>query len=898
MANVTGLARSLAAEKGGWWALGLSSPLVAGAVSIGIQYIFSKWFAEDPKDYQAGSVRAPKRFQIGPQQYILGKQRTGGVVAYSRGRDWLQALDSSRNRGAINRFPAASMGNASQIHDSIIALSEGAINGFGSNPVCYVKPTSDSLGVKVELREYGAGELSWFEPKVGQPYQGRIMIVPYFNGGSNNGPTRSLSGFFDTIPTPPGSMLDSLKVVHPWDSTRTLKGVSYLHVVTSNDHTGASIVNSTSSPVIDFTNVNQRSGFQRVINAPQRGQPGFDATPEIEFVVEGAKFTYPGVTQPTYTNNTAAIYWYVLTHILGVPEDRLIRQSFLDAIPVCDELITITEEGNTSNELATFKKYTTDMILDTDMSVDDIIRQLDWCMQGHLVNTNGKIAIAPGNNATTHRGNIERNDLETTGEAIITPIRQERYNRLFGGMILQDSENGYTETELPTVVDNTLLARDNGQYLDLNVGVIRGVNNFYHAVYLQQIFANRHFAREQYAFMLSPGTTGKFLDALPGDRVTYAIPDDDSELLGHNKNCYIRQVGYPDDDRVALTLTPYEGAGFYLNPEEGRTSFANPAMQHSLRSPDDLEAPKVTATPLPGGFRLEVERPTTNQEAFRGTEVEGVPLAWRDNTELEQFAYRRTETEAEPSINNGANAGAIATNRANNDFVPDGWGSSPLQPTETEPYVWRITRTRQAEDQIWTQWESPLSYQQEKFQFFDIYERTDLNTTREIVLTLRNIYIYLGLSDDVEVRVTPLSLEALASIYGQKLYWLGGEGGVVQSLAHEDTLEQKANKTFLPSFDGRQCTPVPEKPTASLPATWLVERLFANNPVHTTSYRPSYIIDRYVDPNVAQASPGPPRNPRFLTESTTDTELVLDWEPPNTGGAVGGYEIQIVEVEE
>ena len=102
--------------------------------------------------------------------------------------------------------------------------------------------------------------------------------------------------------------------------------------------------------------------------------------------------------------------------------------------------------------------------------------------------------------------------------------------------------------------------------------------------------------------------------------------------------------------------------------------------------------------------------------------------------------------------------------------------------------------------------------------------------------------------------------------YEQSCFWQGGAGGVVQTLG-EDTDAQKTNRTYLPTFDGRACVPMPPRPTQILTDVWLVTRTFSPDARTATSWRPQYSIASFEFAEVEQADPGPPRNVRLSIET-------------------------------
>ena len=181
--------------------------------------------------------------------------------------------------------------------------------------------------------------------------------------------------------------------------------------------------------------------------------------------------------------------------------------------------------------------------------------------------------------------------------------------------------------------------------------------------------------------------------------------------------------------------------------------------------------------------------------------------------ELEQFAYQRSTTDVAPTIDNGQTNQEIATNRQDDDFVPQGWQSGELQPVPAARFAWIITRSRQGAGATWTTWG------------------------------------------------TPTMIGETATQYTQNCYWVGGPGGVVQTLPTQ-TDAQKINADYLPSFDSRVCTATPGTPTATLQAAWLVQRIYSSNATLATDWQPVRVVREY------EAS--------LLTFAPGDTEISVE----------------------
>lgn len=116
---------------------------------------------------------------------------------------------------------------------------------------------------------------------------------------------------------------------------------------------------------------------------------------------------------------------------------------------------------------------------------------------------------------------------------------------------------------------------------------------------------------------------------------------------------------------------------------------------------------------------------------------------------------------------------------------------------------------------------------------------------------------------------------------------------------------QKTNPNFLPAGAVPSTSAIPE-PTQTNPVTWLIIRVHSTDASRATDWAahapakrmPSSVtINNYAiapedEDEVIDPDPGPVLNLAVVDADTTDQDLAIDWDFPDTGGSVGGFEIR------
>ena len=108
--------------------------------------------------------------------------------------------------------------------------------------------------------------------------------------------------------------------------------------------------------------------------------------PQIEFLVKGLKFTWPGQATPTWTENAAAVRWWWLRTRRGIPEGMIDEASVTAALAVCGKTVTVQIPAGSdyAGYNATSGRYTSNGVVYSDDAVERVEDELDYSVAGLL----------------------------------------------------------------------------------------------------------------------------------------------------------------------------------------------------------------------------------------------------------------------------------------------------------------------------------------------------------------------------------------------------------------------------------------------------------------------------------------------------------------------------------
>ena len=257
----------------------------------------------------------------------------------------------------------------------VYTLSEGPCQALHK---VYIE--GEDLNITEEGTTY-SGATS-FLPGSSSDYRGKVEFW-FYSGDSRTGAPASLAAVDSSY----------------WNSTHTGGNLCFVHA--------------------KYTQPNYGQGTQEV-DYDTRFWTG---VPQINFVLDGIKITWPGQTTPVWTRNAAAIrYWYE-TERLDRPSSAIDEASVRAAVTTCGTRV--------GSDRGTDIRFSIDGILTSDDRPSDILGEMDFAMQGFVFEQDGKLKMVPGREVPNSEGRASKCGFDddsisrrATGARIIRPRKR------------------------------------------------------------------------------------------------------------------------------------------------------------------------------------------------------------------------------------------------------------------------------------------------------------------------------------------------------------------------------------------------------------------------------------------------------------------------------------------
>ena len=711
--------------------------------------------------------------------------------------------------------------------DLACVLSEGSLAiPAGRNPYIWLN------GYRVRLILTPGG---WYEPVGGSIWAGGVRV--YFNFAADG--TQGTE-FINA----PGVLENEWRIGY-------LRNESWAHVILNDSNPGIA------------GNVNNKEG-----------KPRLDGPPTLSFEgLQGIALPdHTGGNRQRSADITRVANWLLLDRMgLDPSEIDAVTAAAALAYTVANSRATVTSVGDHS---LSFDRYAFNGVVRSTDNPVALLRAIQFIWSGVSGWDGSKIQYLPGRSAAGV-GSITADDIIKVSTLIPAPNLKERVNGVSMDIQTSRDAGGHAES-IGAVINPTLLAIDTRQIIR-HLPAAAYVNSYGQGKWLLQVKANKLAQRGKSNIVIPVTDDNKLwrvgdvitidepslnwvgkdfeIDALFIDRdekeltlalreappsTTYNLGDyadyvsprlgdlpaffdtTNPSILTNAKltlvdNGYILQWDQPDDEDYAATEIfdreynnlndpdDYDETFYYVsnnNYFQRLGLFAN--VRHVLIARHIDNFGNRSVMPYTIDFTT-IGKPGIPDGS--GKVVIG-------DDDLIQYAYRRTETDQAPAVDDGADNTAIAENRANDDFTPNSWERDELQPLPPHIYVWRISRSRQAVGRPWTKWLEDGDGEPEK-----IGQGGGGSAVQAVQHT-------------------------------QYCYWLGREGGVVQPLGM-DSDAQKTTEEYLPTYDGRACSVQPQPPTETLPALWLFTRTYSTDATLATAWQPLRVVDTWEAPGPA-----------------------------------------------
>ena len=179
--------------------------------------------------------------------------------------------------------------------------------------------------------------------------------------------------------------------------------------------------------------------------------------PQINFLVKGLKFTWPGVTTPTWTENAAAVWYWWIKNRRGIASAGIDETAFTSALATCGETI----EGD---EI----RYSANGVISSEDDPESVEYELQFAMVGIHVEWNGVYYLRAGSDRPIS-ANITHDEIISVDEMRPAASRNDRVNQVSCGLV-QSLKHDYSEWRVQPVNDLFQQRRD-GEILSRDLGL-------------------------------------------------------------------------------------------------------------------------------------------------------------------------------------------------------------------------------------------------------------------------------------------------------------------------------------------------------------------------------------------------------------------------------------------
>ena len=349
------------------------------------------------------------------------------------------------------------------------------------------------------------------------------------------------------------------------------------------------------TPFPEWTAAHQLQGLSWVYVRLTQPEYGTDIdkrfwtrVPNLEFLVDGLKITWPGEATPTTTSNAAAVRYWWETERRGRVASAIDAASFTAAYALSDEDVDATNGGADPLPAGydawptTSKRYSIRGVFASGDDIGGVEDRLDVAWAGEVVESAGSLYFRPG---------VDRPSLLSIGDAQIIeppvarpwPALQERVNALTGE-IPQSAQHDWSSLSLPQVPESVTpaaLERAGGK----RSGHVRlaYISDPLTAGRLLAVNLRRGQESLRIQVVVTPGETFERTGLIPTDRVLLT----NSEYGLVQSRFEVERVLIRQDGAVALTLRE-DLVGTYDD-----TLVLPPLEPRVIRLEDDRQVPDV-----------------------------------------------------------------------------------------------------------------------------------------------------------------------------------------------------------------------------------------------------------------------------------------------------------------
>ena len=317
-------------------------------------------------------------------------------------------------------------------------------------------------------------------------------------------------------------------VITPQSSSRHAGNMTIWEVFAGDgDTSGAGPTALRTASGGEWTTAHQLNGIGYVVIRLHQPSDSalFSGIPNLNFLVRGLKFTWPGQSTPAWTDNAAACrYWYMRNR-RDIPAAAFNEASVTEAITWCGGTVAVDRPSNAyAGWPATESRYTINGVVHSTDPVQRMEAAMDWAWQGYAVEFGGVFHFRPGKDRNAV-GTISDSDILEVVACKPFPAMQDRANAL-SMSLRQSSLHDWVEYSVPEVEDAEVRARD-GVRLARDLGQRAFIASAAAGDRILRMFLRRLRNTFRLTLRLSPRDDLRWIDLMPTDTVLV-----DHEQLG------------------------------------------------------------------------------------------------------------------------------------------------------------------------------------------------------------------------------------------------------------------------------------------------------------------------------------------------------------------------------
>ena len=318
----------------------------------------------------------------------------------------------------------------------------------------------------------------------------------------------------------------------------------------------------------EWTTEHQLNGIAYVVARLTQGSGAdgsvFAGVPNFNFLVKGMKITWPGQSTPTWTENAAALRWWYMRTVRGLPEAAFDTASVTEAIAWCGAAnIPVNRPDSSYRDWPEAEmRYAVNGVVQSGDPVERVEAELDFCWQGYAVEMDGVYHFRPGRDRASV-ATVEDDDILELLVCTPFPTQQARVNAVTMSL-RQSARHDYLEYAAPEVANSASVTRDGRQPKDL--GTRPYVNSPSAADRMLNIFLRRANASFQATYLLSPRNDLRWAELMP----TEIVLVNDRTLGLVNWRAMVVETTVHDDWSVEVMLEDCPDQTFADTPGTGR----------------------------------------------------------------------------------------------------------------------------------------------------------------------------------------------------------------------------------------------------------------------------------------------------------------------------------------